>query len=190
LGDNTEGICKKITYSPITIWLLKKHIKGMVIGKEGTMKKIIIILPILLVLSVFFYSCSDKVYSTTADTVNLTKEYRVLLRDVVNLKANINKVKSNLPVLEAKAQKADANSKESLEESRRQASTATGGDLKQIRRAESKADDAQDDAEESKDAHKKLEDAQSSLDSMQKDLETKEARLAELDQQRQAIKKS
>ncbi|MDB5022114.1 MAG: hypothetical protein JWQ28_3241, partial [Pedobacter sp.] len=32
----------------------------MVIGKEGTMKKIIIILPILLVLSVFFYSCSDK----------------------------------------------------------------------------------------------------------------------------------
>jgi chromosome segregation ATPase len=154
------------------------------------MKKLLSIIPILLLLSVFFYSCSDKVYTTTADTANLDKEYRVLLRDVVNLKGSINKVRSNLPVLEAKAQKADADSKESLEESRRQASMATGGDLKQIRRAESKADDAQDDAEDSKDAHNKLADAQKSLDSMQKDLATKEARLAELDRQRQAINKS
>jgi DNA repair exonuclease SbcCD ATPase subunit len=153
------------------------------------MKKLLAIIPVLLLVSAFFYSCSDKVYSTAADTVNLNKEYRVLLRDVVNLKGNINKVRSNIPVLEAKAQKADANSKESLEESRRQASTATGGDLKQIRRAESKADDAQDDAEDSKDAHKKLEEAQDSLDSMQKELATKEARLTELDRQRQSIVK-
>jgi chromosome segregation ATPase len=154
------------------------------------MKKLLATIPVLLLLSVFFYGCSDKVYSTTADTVNLDKEYRVLLRDVVNLKGSINKVKSNLPVLEAKAQKADAKSKESLEESRRQASMATSGDLKQIRRAESKADDAQDDAEDSKDAHKELVDAQDNLDSMQKELATKEARLTELDRQRQAINKS
>jgi peptidoglycan hydrolase CwlO-like protein len=153
------------------------------------MKKLLATIPVLLLLSVFFYRCSDKVYSTTADTVNLDKEYRVLLRDVVNLKGNIDKVRSNLPVLEAKAQKADADSKESLEESRRQASTATGGNLKQIKRAENKADDAKDDAEDSKDAHNKLEDAQKSLDSMQKELATKQARLAELDRQRQAINK-
>jgi chromosome segregation ATPase len=152
------------------------------------MKKLLTIIPVLLLSCVFFFSCSEKVYSTTADTVNLTKEYRVLLRDVVNLKGNISKVRSNLPVLEAKAQKADAKSRESLEESRRQASTATGGDLKQIKRAESKADDAKEDAEDAKDAHAKLEDAQKSLDDMQKELETKEARLVELDKQRQTIK--
>jgi chromosome segregation ATPase len=153
------------------------------------MKKLLAIIPIALFLTVFFYSCSDKVYSSAADTASLNKEYTVLLSDVATLKENINKVKSNLPVLEAKAQKADASSKESLEESRRQASTATGGDLKQIRRAESKADDAQGDAEDSKDVHNKLQDAQKSLDSMQKELATKQARLSELERQRQRINK-
>lgn len=153
------------------------------------MKKLLAIIPVILLLSVFFYSCSDKVYSTSADTTNLNKEYRVLLRDVVNLKGGINKLRSNLPVLEAKAQIADAKSKESLEESRRQAAQATSGDLKQIRRAESKADDAKDDAEDSKDAHNKLTEAQNSLDDMKKELATKEARLTELDQQRQTINK-
>jgi hypothetical protein len=95
------------------------------------MKKLLYLLPVLLILSAFFYSCSPKVYSTAADTVNLNKEYRVLLRDVVNLNGDINKLKSNIPVLEAKAQKADAKSKKSLEESRRQAAMATGGELKQ-----------------------------------------------------------
>jgi chromosome segregation ATPase len=154
------------------------------------MKKFLVIVPFLLVFSLAFYSCSDKVYSSSADTVNLNKEYRVLLRDVVNLKASINKVRSKLPVLEAKAQKENANSQESLEESRRQAATATGGDLKQIRKAESKADDAQDDAEDAKSAQKKLSDAQDSLSEMQKELTTKESRLSELDRQRQSIGKS
>jgi chromosome segregation ATPase len=151
------------------------------------MKKLLTIIPLLLLGTVFFYSCSEKVYSTAADTVNLNKEYRVLLRDVVNLKGDINKVRSNIPVLEAKAQKEDAKSKESLEESRRQAAMATGGDLKQIRKAESKADDAKEDAEDSKEAHQKLEDAQNSLSDMQKELAGKEARLAELDRQKQSI---
>jgi chromosome segregation ATPase len=154
------------------------------------MKKFLVIVPFLLVFSLAFYSCSDKVYSSSADTVNLNKEYRVLLRDVVNLKASINKVRSKLPVLEAKAQKENANSQESLEESRRQAATATGGDLKQIRKAESKADDAQDDAEDAKSAQKKLSDAQDGLSEMQKELTTKESRLSELDRQRQSIGKS
>ncbi len=151
------------------------------------MKKLLYLLPLLLILSAFFYSCSPKVYSTAADTVNLNKEYRVLLRDVVNLNGDINKLKSNIPVLEAKAQKADAKSKKSLEESRRQAATATGGDLKQIRKAESKADDAQDDAEDSKEAHKKLEDARNRLANLQSELAGKESRLQELDRQKTAI---
>jgi len=151
------------------------------------MKKLLTIIPLLLLGTVFFYSCSEKVYSTAADTVNLNKEYRVLLRDVVNLKGDINKVRSDIPVLEAKAQKADAKSKESLEESRRQAAMATSGDLKQIRKAESKADDAKEDAEDSKEAHKKLEDAQNSFADKQKELAVKEARLSELDRQKQSI---
>lgn len=151
------------------------------------MKKLLTIIPLLLLGTVFLYSCSEKVYSTAADTVNLNKEYRVLLRDVVNLKGDINKVRSDIPVLEAKAQKADAKSKESLEESRRQAAMATSGDLKQIRKAESKADDAKEDAEDSKEAHKKLEDAQNSLADKQKELASKEARLTELDRQKQSI---
>jgi chromosome segregation ATPase len=151
------------------------------------MKKLLYLLPALLILSAFFYSCSPKVYSTAADTVNLNKEYRVLLRDVVNLNGDINKLKSNIPVLEAKAQKADAKSKKSLEESRRQAAMATGGELKQIRKAESKADDAQDDAEDSKAARKKLEDARKSLADLQSELAGKEARLQELDRQKSSI---
>jgi peptidoglycan hydrolase CwlO-like protein len=72
------------------------------------MKKIIYLLPIALFLSAFFYSCSPKTYTTAADTVNLNKEYRVLLREVVNLQGDINKLRSDIPVLEAKAQKAEA----------------------------------------------------------------------------------
>lgn len=146
-------------------------------------------IPVILLLSAFFYSCSDKVYSTAADTTNLNQEYRVLLRDVVNLKGDINKLRSNIPVLEAKAQVASAKSKESLEESRRQASMATGGDLKQIRRAESKADDAKDDAEDSKEAHNKLREAENNLEELKKELDTKEERLSELDRQKQNINK-
>jgi DNA repair exonuclease SbcCD ATPase subunit len=153
----------------------------------GNMKKLIYLLPISLFLTVFFYSCSPKTYSTAADTVNLNKEYRVLLRDVVNLRGDINKLRSKIPVLEAKAQKAEAKSRASLEESRRQASTATSGNLKQIRKAESKADDAQDDAEDAKDANQDLEEAQKSLSNAQRDLAQKENRLKDLDQQRQTI---
>jgi chromosome segregation ATPase len=153
------------------------------------MKKLLAIIPIALFLTVVFYGCSDKVYSSAADTASLNSERAALISDVASLKENINKVKNNLPVLEAKAQKAGASSKESLEESRRQASTATGGDLKQIRRAESKADDAQGDAEDSKDIHNKLEDAQKRLDNMEKELATKQARLSELERQRQRINK-
>ncbi len=151
------------------------------------MKKLLYLFPVLLILSAFFYSCSPKVYSTAADTVNLNKEYRVLLRDVVNLNGDINKLKSDIPVLEAKAQKADAKSKKSLEESRRQAAMATGGDLKQIRKAESKANDAKDDAEDARSAGKKLEDARESLADLQSEVARKESRLQELDRQKSAI---
>lgn len=151
------------------------------------MKKLLYLLPISLFLTVFFYSCSPKTYTTSADTVNLNKEYRVLLRDVVNLRGDINKFRSNILVLDAKAQKAEAKSKESLEESRRQASQATGGNLKQIRRAKSKADDAKDDAEDARDAYEKLTDEQKKLDNAQKDLVSKERRLSDLDNQRRAI---
>jgi chromosome segregation ATPase len=151
------------------------------------MKKIIYLLPITLFLSAFFYSCSPKTYTTAADTVNLNKEYRVLLREVVNLQGDINKLRSDIPVLEARGQKAEAKSRESLEESRRQASTATGGNLKQIRKAESKADDAQDDAEDAKKANQKLEEAQKKLEEAQAALSNKENRLRDLDRQKQAI---
>ena len=151
------------------------------------MKKILYLLPIALFLSAFFYSCSPKTYTTAADTINLNKEYRVLLREVVNLKGDISKLQSDIPVLEAKAQKADAKSRASLEESRRQAATATGGNLKQIKKAESKANDAKDDAEDARKANKKLDDARKKLTDTQAEVAKKENRLQDLERQKQAI---
>jgi len=154
------------------------------------MKNIYFLIPVLLIFANFFSSCSPTVYKTATDTVNLNKEYRVLLRDVVNLQGDINKTKSNIPVYEAKLQKANAQSKESLEESRAQASVATGGNLKQIRKSEKKADKAQDQAEEARDASKRLSASRDDLKSLQAELAQKQRRLEDLDTQRAAINAS
>ena len=154
------------------------------------MKNILYLIPVALFLSSIFYGCSPTVYKTATDTINLNKEYREVSQDIFKLNNDITKAKSNIPIYEAKAQKLRTESMEALEVSRQQAEKATGGSLRQIKKAGKRADQAQDDAEDAKEAFERVEDEKEELADLMSALAKKQRRLEELDRQREAINRS
>lgn len=151
------------------------------------MKNLFILLFVLSFFAVATTNCSQRVYSTTADTVKLNIEYSAVSKSIIALQADIETVKSKIPIYEAKAQKASARSKESLDESSEQSSKATSGKLKEIRKAESKADDAEEEAEDARDAALKVKNAKKDLTDLMVELAKKQNRIKQLDKQRAII---
>lgn len=150
------------------------------------MKKIIYLLPLLLVLLTSGTVFSQK-YKTAADTVKLNKEYAEISNDIAQLTSKLTAAQNGLPGYQSKAKDETSDAQNAAAASSEQAVKATGNDVGDSKKAKRKAKKALGEAKDAKDANNEAADQQKKIEKLTGELDKKKKRLQELDEMRTAI---
>jgi chromosome segregation ATPase len=126
-------------------------------------------------------------YRTTADTVNLNKEYVKVSNDIADLQARLTIAQNNLPGYQSKANVADQDAEHAAENSSSQAFKATNGSVSDARSAKRKAKKAYSEAKDARSAKNNVNTQDDKIESLSKQLNKKQQRLQELTEMRTAI---
>jgi len=126
-------------------------------------------------------------YTTVADTPALNKEYRQVSADLAELNKRLTDAQGKTSNLMSKVTTTSQDAQSAAIASEQQASTATNGDLKDLRKEEKKAEKANKKAKDQKDAQKDLKANQKEIKHLNEEISKKQKRLAELDKERDAI---
>jgi DNA repair exonuclease SbcCD ATPase subunit len=151
------------------------------------MKKIQFFLPVILLVMSGGAAFSQK-YKTAADTLKLNTEYVKVSNDIAELTSKLAVAQNNLPGYHTKAADANSEAQSTANESSRQATKATNGNLGDAKSAKKKANKALDKAEDSHDADNNVKDQDKKIAKLSSELQKKQEKLHELDEMRVAIR--
>lgn len=135
----------------------------------------------LLLLVLPALSASAQKYKTIEDTARLTREYVSVRNDIAELQAKLTIAQNDLPGYEAKSRKADNDAATAASASSDQASKAIDGDVKDAKKARSKANKAYGEAKDSRTAKRKVNSQENKITRYTLQLKKKQQRLEELD---------
>jgi chromosome segregation ATPase len=129
----------------------------------------------------------SQTYKTVADTAALNAEYIKVSRDITDLKAKLEKAKSDQEDDTKKANDASSDAQSTASDATDKAAKAIDGSVKEARRAKREAKRSVRDAKDSRKAQGNLEDSNKKVSRLSAELEKKQERLKELDGMRAAI---
>jgi hypothetical protein len=145
------------------------------------------VLATIICMVISLHSFSQK-YKTASDTPRLNVELVKLSNEVAELTSKLTIAKNNLPGYHTKADKAASNAEETAQQSSDQADKATNGNVSDARNAKKKARRAYKDAEHSSSAKNNINEQEKKIDKLAFQLNSKQQKLRELEQMRDAIR--
>jgi len=151
------------------------------------MKKIKLFLPVIILVMSGTTAFSQK-YKTAADTIKLNKEYVEVSNNITELTSKLAIAQNNLPGYRSKAGEANSDAQSTANESSKQASKATNGDLGDAKSAQKKAKKALNKAEDARDAENDVKDQNKKIAKLGSQLQKKREKLMELEEMRTAIR--
>lgn len=149
------------------------------------MKKVILLF--LLMLTVASLPVFSQTYKTMADSAALNKEYLKVTKNIADLKVQLAKTQEEQAKYTLKADKANSDAQSTAASTAKRAAEATGGNVKDARRAKKDARRALHEAKDSRKAGDNLVEQNKKLARLNGDLEKNENRLTELDSMRHSI---
>ncbi|RYY98945.1 MAG: hypothetical protein EOO11_06545 [Chitinophagaceae bacterium] len=130
-------------------------------------------------------SAGAQVYKA-ADSVKLNNEIIAVTNDITNLNAKLAVAQNNLPGYRSRAQAADVDAKTAADQSTEQAGKASGGDVKDARKAKREARKAYREAKDARKANHNVGDQDKKIASLKGELARKQERLDQLNAMRMA----
>jgi uncharacterized coiled-coil DUF342 family protein len=128
-----------------------------------------------------------QVYKTAADTVKLNKEFTEVSNDIASLSAKLTIAQNNMPGYQSKAKTADLDAQDAAVSSSVQADKATGGGVKEARKAKRNSRKAYREAKDARSANNDVGDQDDKIASLTGQLAKKQERLRQLTAMRDAI---
>jgi peptidoglycan hydrolase CwlO-like protein len=148
------------------------------------MKKALL-LSILLVSAILYSKASANIHIDRAgtDTAKINRKIKDLQSDMTGYQSDLNKLQKQLPVDSLASVNADSKAKDALDESKKAASHAVGGDVSDAKKAEKKAKEAADAKDDASDAQKQLDKDRKKIKKLNKNIEKAQKKIAELQSQ-------
>jgi chromosome segregation ATPase len=141
----------------------------------------------LLTLMTTGFTAYSQVYKTTADTVNLNKEFTEVSNDIANLNAKLTIAQNNMPGYQAKANAAESNAQDAAVNSSVQAAKATTGGVKEARKAKRNSKKAFREAKDARSANHDVGNQDDKIALLTGQLAKKQERLRQLTAMRDTI---
>jgi len=154
--------------------------------KIYVMKKLIYMLGAALCLFTTMTARAQK-YKVPADTVKLNKEYLQVTTEIASLTEKLGKAQNELATFQNKASSAEHSADKSAEKSSDRADQATGGSVKDAKKAKRSAKSAYKNAKDSQSADSNLSGHEKKIAKLSAELKRKQQRLEELNVMHTAI---
>jgi chromosome segregation ATPase len=129
----------------------------------------------------------SQTYKTVADTAALNAEYIKLSHDITDLKAKLDKAKSDLEHDTKKANEATSDAQSTASDASDKAAKSIDGSVKEAKKSKREARRSVRDAKDARRAQGNLEDSNKKVSKLSAELEKKQERLKELDGMRVSI---
>ncbi|MBS1524539.1 MAG: hypothetical protein JST19_02755 [Bacteroidetes bacterium] len=148
------------------------------------MKKILL-LSAALFFCALFSKASTHLYAAKAgaDTAKINRKIKDLQSDLSDYQADLVKVQNQLPSDSVASVNAGSKAADALDESKRAARRAVGGDLDDAKKAEKKAKEAANAKDDADDAQKQLDEDRKKIKKLNKKIEKTQKKIADLQSQ-------
>ncbi|HEX2607979.1 MAG TPA: hypothetical protein VHK91_11390, partial [Flavisolibacter sp.] len=150
------------------------------IGPKNPLAGPIHFILVMALVTLSFTSAFAQKYKNASDTVKLNKELVTVSNELAELTAKLAIAQNNLPGYQTKADDATSEAQKSADESSRQASKATNGDVGDAKKAKKKARKAYNKADDAKDAHQRMNAQDEKITKLTNQIAKKQERLKEL----------